>query len=111
MVQVPFFFFFICLAAVSGAAAFAPVSMLIPFIPVSFFIPVSVAAGAMAGGGVAVDVVSVMVELVSFVLQAATANRAATTTRRFIYDLLGRGGGTSARYSKTDSPRTRTSCP
>jgi hypothetical protein len=40
--------------------------------------------------------VSVMVELVSFVLQAATASRAATTTRRFIYDLLGRGGGSNA---------------
>jgi hypothetical protein len=90
----PYFFFFV--AVEFGVAAFMPVSIFI-FIAVSFFMPVSAAAGAMAGG-VALDVESVMVELVSFVLQAATANRAATTTRRFIYDLLGRGGGTSARY-------------
>jgi hypothetical protein len=77
---------------------FIPVSMFMLFMPVSFFMPVSAGAGVMAGV-VVVDVESVMVELVSFVLQPATANRAATTTRRFIYDLLEWGGDSGARVA------------
>ena len=47
-----------------------------------------------------------MVELVSFVLHAATANNAATTTRRFIYDLL--GGGAIPVLGLQHAPRTPT---
>jgi hypothetical protein len=71
-------------------AIFMPVSMFI-FMDVSFFMLVSTAgAGAIAGAAVAAAAVeSVVVALpVSFVLHAATASNAATTTRRFIYDLL-----------------------
>jgi len=87
---------------------FIVVSMFMLFmLPVSFFMLVSAGAGAMAGVVVVVDVESVMVELVSFVLQAATANRAATTTRRFIYDLLEKGQFDSS-LQKHTSVRART---